>query len=442
MKTGRIIFSVIIVGMICIGWINQLKFSSEKSAVFSAAVEEAEVCYDKKLYRKATIQYEEALKIKEDAEVRDELLKTYKLALEAEEVSDSDYVKAIENAVEIYPGRTDLWEMLITMSIGKLDYKGAKKYYEDAIESADDKDAIKKYRNDIFYAVAEHNRIFTKVLMSSQGYFTVSDGEKWGVIDPKGEWVFENIYSYVGPVINKDTYLLTSEKDTRVYNNANVAQYIIDSTDIRSKVISEGIIPYQYTGNFVWYLYDYVNDKFILDKCEEVSGFNGGKVAVKKDGKWSILNKEGEKVSDEKFDDIKMLENGEYAPKGTMIASVGGKYGMFDASGKRKNDFEAADMDICLGGAIAYKDSKGKWGFVNSDGKIVIEPEYEGAMSFSNGLAAVCKDSKWGFIEESGELVIDYTYCDGGYFNSNGVCFVGLLEDQKYMISLRLKGGK
>ena len=33
---------------------------------------------------------------------------------------------------------------------------------------------------------------------------------------------------------------------------------------------------------------------------------------------------------------------------------------------------------------IAYKDSNGKWGFVNNDGKTVIEPKFDEAMSFSN----------------------------------------------------------
>lgn len=86
---------------------------------------------------------------------------------------------------------------------------------------------------------------------------------------------------------------------------------------------------------------------------------------------------------------------------------------------------------------IAYKDSNGKWGFVNNDGKTVIEPKFDEAMSFSNGLAAVRSGDKWGFIDDSGELVIDYKYSDGGYFTNNGICFVGLSDEQMHMISLR-----
>lgn len=69
--------------------------------------------------------------------------------------------------------------------------------------------------------------------------------------------------------------------------------------------------------------------------------------------------------------------------------------------------------------------------------KIAIEPKFDVAMSFSNGLAAVRSGDNWGFINEIGEPVIDYKFFDGGYFTNNGVCFVGISDEQMYMITLR-----
>ena len=48
------------------------------------------------------------------------------------------------------------------------------------------------------------------------------------------------------------------------------------------------------------------------------------------------------------------------------------------------------------------------------------------AKSFSNGLAAVCKDGKWGFINNNNELVTDYIFTDIDYLNSEGSCMVNL----------------
>ncbi|MEZ6136650.1 MAG: WG repeat-containing protein [Pirellulaceae bacterium] len=49
----------------------------------------------------------------------------------------------------------------------------------------------------------------------------------------------------------------------------------------------------------------------------------------------------------------------------------------------------------------------GKHGFIDKDGKIVIEPKYEKVFPFSDGLAAVQVDERWGFIDAMGKLVIE-----------------------------------
>ena len=54
-----------------------------------------------------------------------------------------------------------------------------------------------------------------------------------------------------------------------------------------------------------------------------------------------------------------------------------------------------------------------KWGFINKTGKIVIKPQYKSLSEFSEGLASVClnncsdsKKGKWGYIDKTGKMVI------------------------------------
>ena len=49
---------------------------------------------------------------------------------------------------------------------------------------------------------------------------------------------------------------------------------------------------------------------------------------------------------------------------------------------------------------------KGKWGFINSRGKMVIPPQYEIVENFSQGLAKVKRKKKWGAINKTGKVVI------------------------------------
>ena len=64
------------------------------------------------------------------------------------------------------------------------------------------------------------------------------------------------------------------------------------------------------------------------------------------------------------------------------------------------------------------------------DGNVILEPIYDGAKSFSNGLAAVQNESgRWGFIDKNGRLAVDFEYTDAGYFDDNGFCPVRLPVD-------------
>ena len=51
-----------------------------------------------------------------------------------------------------------------------------------------------------------------------------------------------------------------------------------------------------------------------------------------------------------------------------------------------------------------------KWGFINTQGEVVIPCIYDNAWRFFEGLAAVEQNDKWGFINTKGEVVIPCIY--------------------------------
>ena len=65
--------------------------------------------------------------------------------------------------------------------------------------------------------------------------------------------------------------------------------------------------------------------------------------------------------------------------------------------------FEAAGV---FEDGIAPVKMGGKWGFVDKTGKNVIPYKYEEAYSFSLGLSRVQLYGKWGFIDKTGTTVI------------------------------------
>jgi hypothetical protein len=58
------------------------------------------------------------------------------------------------------------------------------------------------------------------------------------------------------------------------------------------------------------------------------------------------------------------------------------------------------------------------------EGQVMIEPQYEAAKSFSNGVAAVSVDGKWGYINQANELIVEPQFSACSYATSYGLCFV------------------
>ena len=69
-----------------------------------------------------------------------------------------------------------------------------------------------------------------------------------------------------------------------------------------------------------------------------------------------------------------------------------------------------------------------KVGYINTMGKIVIEPVWEAADQFSEGMAGVQKDCIWGYIDRDGNVIIKPQWSIAGDF-SNGMAMVGLVTD-------------
>lgn len=69
----------------------------------------------------------------------------------------------------------------------------------------------------------------------------------------------------------------------------------------------------------------------------------------------------------------------------------------------------------------------GLWGYASPDGHILVNPVFDNASDFADGMAAVCIDGRWGYIDENRELAIKPTFDDAMPF-SEGLASVRLGE--------------
>ncbi len=65
---------------------------------------------------------------------------------------------------------------------------------------------------------------------------------------------------------------------------------------------------------------------------------------------------------------------------------------------------------------------RGKWGFVDQSGKIVIAPHFDEAKDFSDGVALGKVNGKWQFVDPTGQKPFNETFDDASSFSEGRAC--------------------
>jgi hypothetical protein len=90
-----------------------------------------------------------------------------------------------------------------------------------------------------------------------------------------------------------------------------------------------------------------------------------------------------------------------------FVVAYGGAPVCIDKKGNKKFELQQAKrVEWFAEGLAVFTTADGKSGFVDKSGKVVINPQFGYAYSFSEGLALVLQDGKYGYIDKTGKIVI------------------------------------
>lgn len=62
-----------------------------------------------------------------------------------------------------------------------------------------------------------------------------------------------------------------------------------------------------------------------------------------------------------------------------------------------------------------------EWGFISKEGDFIVEPQYDEAYEFCEGLAPVKTGDKWGYIDKEGKFIIEPQFDDAWWDFSEGL---------------------
>ena len=170
----------------------------------------------------------------------------------------------------------------------------------------------------------------------------------------------------------------------------------------------------------------YINHKVeivIKPQFDDTKMFSDGLAAIKISDKWGYINPGGEVVIKPQFSYAGIFSR----PDGKVPAREGFAFvrtGVFEGGFiNREGKFFDNVGDFSEG--LARVKIGRKWGYINLEGKIVIEPQFDRAEDFwkgKGGLARVRIDNKRGFIYPVGMAPIPVNYKQG-FINREGKFF-------------------
>lgn len=257
------------------------------------------------------------------------------------------------------------------------------------------------------------------------------DGEKWGYIDEGGALLLDFIYDSATAFnnagvavvsLNGTYYTILANGDIYGADDGTNGARMTDVTAVSgTRVLGEREGNYSYFNyDFEPIATDYQYTKITANAC--------GVAAVQKDGYWGIITDSGKTVVDFTWEDVAINSLGcVYAAERAMVKENGLWY-LVDLEGKHISETGYADAKAPESdGYIAVADTGGRWGYIDESGELVIDCQYEEALSFSDGLGAVRPANDWGYISEENVLQIEDIWQSAQPFH-NGIAQVETVD--------------
>lgn len=213
---------------------------------------------------------------------------------------------------------------------------------------------------DLNGASIENKEIVSKTTTSNPNYFiTVDQDDIYMVVDSEGKAVIDNDYSYI-------EYL--------------PGDYFIVAKDGKNGIIDisgKSVVDLAYTSIFR------LNDTQILQ---------AEKIETKT---IDLYSSDMHKITS--MDNATITTGENY-----ILLSSDKDFAYYDFSGNKLESKE-----VFPNNQLFAKKINGKWGFVDKNGDVVVQNEYEMVTEFNEyGFAGIKKDGKWGVIEQSDHKII------------------------------------
>lgn len=258
-------------------------------------------------------------------------------------------------------------------------------------------------------------------------YFKYYDNGEIGVIDYNGNIIIEAQYdNIVIPNPEKDLFICYKDGEPNQVLNSNNEQLFSEYDNIEPIKLKNIVSVLCYEKNSLIYekdgkygLIDFDGEeitKNIYDTIENLQSTEG-KFLVAQDGKYGVININGVTLVEIEYDQVssdEYYEDGNYAKSGFIVSNTteeGYRYGYINYKGKKILDVEYNEI-IRVDNSeeeILIVSENGQYGLYKNN-KEIIEPQYQSIIYEDDNILIVQKNQNYGVMNLDGDIIIDIKY--------------------------------
>jgi hypothetical protein len=241
----------------------------------------------------------------------------------------------------------------------------------------------------------------TEIIPINADFVKIKKGDKYGLINTKGETIFPAIYSDIQVGNSLKTFSIVKDKIIKVIQ-LNKATYPVDKKILSTEGFYNEFAVMKYSNGRFGCI-DNQGKIRVAPQYEYIRPFENDVAVVKLNGKWGIIDKNESFVAQPYYDSISVFKNK------ICIVSEKGIHYLMDCNGKILTPDGYSSIKMTKGGNYLLVKNNLK-GIANANGKEIISPRYQHIKEFSPNLFKVTENNLQGVIDSNQKIILHIKY--------------------------------
>lgn len=240
------------------------------------------------------------------------------------------------------------------------------------------------------------------------GYASVKLNGKWGIIDQNGEQASDIIYDEKPCLQDGYVYVKYHGKWGIIdKHGCTIFDTIYDDIFLSQNELAIVCVDQK------WSVIN-LNGTYIMElTCDGAHWLGKEFIEIVKNKKHGVIKINGELIIKPQYDSIKLTEEEVFVVGNNPNESKNDwKYGLVDLNGNLLvSPIYSSQRNVMkFHEGLAKVWDNNKFGYINTRGELVIEPQFEFAENFAEGVAIIRKDDKYGVIDNTGRYIVENIY--------------------------------